>query len=245
MALPTTREEFQNFCLRQLGAPVINIEVTQEQCDDITDTAIHYFQRNHSNGNQLVYLPYKLTSQVISDKFITVPSHLVGVVEVLQIGNSSAGLLTADFQIQSEAMYLALQGDGMANYTQMMSYVSLIEDLTYGEKPIRWTVNNQKVYIDMNWNAVTPESWVIVKGYDALDPTEYTSIWHEPWLLEYTTALLKKQWGSNLKKFTGVQLPGGIQMDGQTLFNEATEDIKDLLLRLKDEESLPPEMFIG
>lgn len=245
MALPTTREQFQTFCLQELGDGAINIELTQEHVDNQIDKAIHYFQRYHSNGSEQVYLPYQLTPTVITNKFIDVPHEMIGVTKVFQIGYSSQSLLTVDFQIASQAMYAALQGEGMANYQLMMSYRSLIQELASGQKPVRWTINKQKVYIDMNWSQVAPNSWIIIDGYKALDPTVETTIWHEPWLIEYTVALLKKSWGSNLKKFTGVKLPGGIELDGQTIFNEAVQDLKDLDDQLKNEENLPPEMMIG
>ena len=245
MALPLSRIDFQHFCLRKLGAPVINIEVAPEQVEDITDEAVRYFQRYHSNGSELVYLPYRLDTATVAAKSITLPADMVGVTKVFQIGYSSQALLTVDFQIASQAMYAALSGEGMANYQLMMSYRSMIQELASGQKPIRWTINKQKVYIDLNWSQITPDSWVIIEGYKALDPNTETTIWHEPWLIDYVTALMKKQWGSNLKKYTGVKLPGGIEMDGQTLFNEGVQDLADLHAQLLDEETLPPDMFIG
>jgi hypothetical protein len=245
MALPQTRIDFQHYCLRKLGAPVINIELHSTQVEDITDEALHYFKRNHSNGSELVYLPYKLTPAVIAAKSLTMPSDMVGVTKVFQVGYSSQALLTVDFQIASQAMYAALQGAGMANYQLMMSYRSMIQELASGQKPIRWTINKQVVYIDLNWSQVTPDSWVIIEGYKALDPAVETTMWHEPWFIDYTTALMKKQWGANLSKYTGVKLPGGIEMDGRTLFTDAVTDIENLLLRLKDEENLPPDMMVG
>lgn len=245
MALPITRVDFQNFCLRKLGAPVINIELDPTQVNDITDEAIQYFQRYHSNGNEQVYLPYILDAPTIANKYITVPADMIGITRVFQIGYSSQALLSVDFQIASQAMYAALQGQGMANYQLMMSYRSLIQDLASGQKPIRWTINKQQVYIDMNWSQVTTGSWVVLEGYKALDPTVQTSIWHEPWLIAYMTASLKKLWGANLSKFTGVKLPGGIEMDGRTIFLDAVQEIDDLHAKLLDEENGPCDLFVG
>lgn len=245
MALPQTKIDFQNFCLRKLGAPVINIELHPTQVEDITNEALHYFQRYHSNGSELVYLPFKLDTTTIANKYLSMPSDMIGVTKVFQIGYSSQSLLTVDFQIASQAMYAALSGEGMANYQLMMSYRSMIQELASGQKPIRWTINKQKVFVDLNWSQVTPDSWVIIEGYKALDPSVETTMWHEPWFIDYTTALMKKQWGSNLSKYTGVKLPGGIEMDGRTLYTDAMQELEELHTRLQDEENLPADMFIG
>jgi hypothetical protein len=70
-------------------------------------------------------------------------------------------------------------------------------------------------------------------------------VWDDRYLKLYATALLKKQWGSNLKKFTGIQMPGGITLNGQVIYDEAKEELKELEEDMISMNTLPGEMFLG
>ena len=65
MAKPTTRGELIDYCLRQLGAPILEINVAEEQTDDLLDDALQYFQERHFDGVEKMYLKYQITQSDI------------------------------------------------------------------------------------------------------------------------------------------------------------------------------------
>jgi len=247
MALPQTREEFKQFCLRKLGFPVnsLNIEVTQ--VEDRIDEALRYFQLNHYNGSEQFYLSIQVTSQVKSLKYFTMPAGIIGVTRVFDIGSTTTNaLLTAQFALMSDIVWQTVRGQqGIMDYSLLMSYRSLVNDLIEGKKMIRFNMMQKKVMLDMNWSNIPEGAFVVFECTKALDPIEYPDVWTDPWLTEYATAVLKKQYGENLKKYTGVQLPGGITLDGQTLWNEGDADIRRLQDAVQSDYQLPPDFMMG
>jgi hypothetical protein len=102
-----------------------------------------------------------------------------------------------------------------------------------------------KLFLDINWESdIALGDFIVVECYRALDPTEYAKAWSEPWLKHYVTALFKRQWGVNLKKFGGLTLPGGVTLDGQGLFDEAKAEIDDLEQELMN-KAAPLDFFMG
>jgi uncharacterized radical SAM superfamily protein len=86
---------------------------------------------------------------------------------------------------------------------------------------------------------------VIAESYAMIDSAQYASVWNDRWLKEYATALIKKNWGTNLKKFAGVQLPGGVVLNGQVIFDEATEEIKALEEEMQSKYELPVDFYLN
>ena len=99
-----------------------------------------------------------------------------------------------------------------------------------GEVPIRFVRNMQRLYIDWAWGASQAPvgTKVIAECYAVVDPTIYGRVWNDRWLKEYATTLIKIQWGANLKKFAGIQLPGGVSLNGNVIFDEAMDEKKRL-----------------
>ena len=99
---------------------------------------------------------------------------------------------------------------------------------------------------DWGWgSAVTAGSVVIAECYAMIDSAQYASVWNDRWLKEYATALIKRNWGNNLKKFAGVQLPGGVTLNGDKIFEEATEEIKNLELEMQSKYELPVDFYLN
>ena len=92
---------------------------------------------------------------------------------------------------------------------------------------------------------VVPDDYVVVEAYESLDPETYTDVWNDRWLKRYATAQIKKQWGENLKKFDGIQMPGGVVFNGQKIWDEATEEIRALEEEMIISYSLPVNDMIG
>lgn len=247
MALPQTREQFKTFCLRKLGFPINSLNMDVTQVEDRIDECIRYFQLNHFNGSEEFYLSIQITPEIKSAKVIPLPSGIIGVTRVFDIGSvTTNALLTAQFSLMSDIVWQTVRGQqGVMDYSLLMSYRSLVNDLIEGKKLIRFNMMQKKVMLDINWMNIEPGTFVVFECYKALDPAEYPDVWTDTWLIEYTTANLKKQYGENLKKYTGVQLPGGISLDGQTLWNEGDADIRRLQDTIKSDYQEPPSFMLG
>jgi hypothetical protein len=102
------------------------------------------------------------------------------------------------------------------------------------------------MYLDMDWAAdVTAGDYIIVECYRILDPNTYTDVYDDMFLKRYCTALFKRQWGVNLKKFSGVQLPGGVVLNGDTIYQEAIDEIKAIEEEMQSRFELPVDFFTG
>lgn len=124
-------------------------------------------------------------------------------------------------------------------------HIQLLEQLLVGKQPIRYNRNTNKLYIDVNWDKVIVGQYLVVEAYQIVDPTTYTDVWNDRWLQKYATALIKKQWGTNLTKFIGMQLPGGVQFNGEKIYNDAHEEIDKMEEEMIFRYSLPVADLIG
>jgi hypothetical protein len=126
-----------------------------------------------------------------------------------------------------------------------MENLALIAEMLVGKQPIRYNRHMNKLYVDMDWNTLTDGEFLLVEAYQIVDPTDYVDVWKDQWLMRYSTALIKRQWGANLSKFTGMTLPGGVQFNGQTLYNEAIQEIDILEREMINSYSLPVLDMVG
>ena len=246
MAVPVTREEFKEFCLRKLGKPVIEINVSDEQVEDRIDEALKYFQDYHFDGAQKTYYKVQVTSQMKSDLYIPIPSNVIGITRVLPIGSAfqSSNIFNIQYQIAMNEIW-TLTSIQLVPYYMAMEHLALIQELFVGQQRIRFNRHENKLYIDTDWDKMSEGSWVVVECSVLVDPSTYTDVWGDRWLQQYTSAKIKYQWGSNLSKFTGLSLPGGVQFNGQQIKEEAEREILDLESKMLDSFSLPPDMMTG
>ena len=122
----------------------------------------------------------------------------------------------------------------------------MINDLLVGIKPMQFNKNMNRLYVSMDWKTdVSAGDFMVVECYRILDPNTFTDVYNDMFLKEYATALLKRQWGINLKKFEGVQLPGGVTLNGQKIYDEAIEEIRQLRIDADLRYQLPVEFFTG
>jgi len=247
MAVPTSRAQFAEFCLRKLGKPVIEINVDDDQVDDRIDEALKYYWDYHFDGSEMIYYKHQVTDQNKTDKFITLPDNINGAVRIFPIGDTTMGsqdLFNIRYQIALNDLY-TLTSVSMVPYFMVMQHLGLIQQLLVGQQPIRYSRHKNKLYVDMDWNKIDTGQFLLVEAYEVIDPTVYSEVWKDRWLANYTTALIKQQWGNNLKKFEGLQLPGGVQFNGQKIYDEATEEIKFLENEMVTNLSLPAMDMIG
>lgn len=247
MAKPSTRQEFKDYCKRRLGYPVINIEVDDEQIEDRIDDALAKFRDYHYDGSERVYYRHIVTQQDKDNEYLTLPEKYFGVISVFDIGDAinSSNLFNVRYQIHLNDLF-DFSSATYAPYVMAMRHVETLEEIFVGKKPIRFSRHTDRLYIDMDWKTdVLVGDYIIVDCYTTVDPDEYSDAWNDSWLKRYATALIKKQWGENLKKFEGMNLPGNVQFNGQKIWEEANDEINTLEEKLISEYSLPPEDMTG
>ncbi len=246
MASPTTRSEFKAYCLRKLGAPVIEINVEDDQVEDRIDEALKYYWDYHFDGTERIYYKHQITANNVVDKYITLPENVIGAVRIFNIGDPMVtnNLFDIRYQIALNDLY-TLTSVSMIPYYMMFQHIQLLEQLLVGQQPIRYNRHTDKLYVDMDWNKVNDGNYQIVEAYLVLDPDTYTDAWSDRWLSRYATALIKKQWGTNLSKFTGMTLPGGVQFNGDKIYNDAVEEIEKMEREMATSYSLPAFDMIG
>jgi hypothetical protein len=246
MASPTTRSEFKEYCLRKLGKPVIEINVDDDQVEDRIDEALKYYWDYHFDGTERIYYKHQITANNVVDKYITLPENIIGAVRIFNIGDPmvSNNLFDIRYQIALNDLY-TLTSVSMIPYYMMFQHIQLMEQLLVGQQPIRYNRHTDKLFIDMDWEKVNVGNFLIVEAYQILDPDTYTDAWSDRWLSRYATALIKKQWGSNLTKFSGLQLPGGVQFNGDKIYNDAVNEIEAMEKDMSTSYSLPAFDMIG
>ncbi len=246
MAVPTSRSEFKSYCLRKLGAPVIEINVEDDQVEDRIDEALKYYWDYHFDGTERIYYKHQVTANNVSEGYITLPENIIGAVRIFDVSGSMVtnNIFDIRYQIALNDMY-TLTSVSMIPYYMAFQHIQLLEQLLVGQQPIRYNRHNDKLYVDMNWDKVNVGGFIIVEAYQVLDPDVYTDAWSDRWLSRYATALIKKQWGTNLTKFTGMQLPGGVQFNGDKIYNDAVAEIEQMEKDMATSYSLPAFDMIG
>lgn len=246
MATPTTRSEFKEYCLRKLGKPVIEINVDDDQVEDRIDEALRYYWDYHFDGSEKLYYRHQVTANNVVDKYITLPENIIGAVRIFNIGDPMVtnNLFDIRYQIALNDLY-TLTSVSMVPYYMAFQHVQLLEQLLVGQQPIRYNRHTNKLYVDMDWNKVNVGNYLIVEAYEIIDPNTYVDVWGDRWLARYASALIKRQWGSNLTKFSGMQLPGGVQFNGDKIYNDADNEVEALEKEMIVSYSLPVTDMIG
>ena len=247
MAAPTSKSEFKEYCLRKLGKPVIEINVDDDQVDDRIDEALRYYYDYHFDGSDKIYYKHAVTQTDVANKYITLPENIIGAVSVFSIGDPSVradDLFNIRYQIALNDLY-TLTNVSVVPYYMVMEHLALLTEMLVGKVPIRYTRHKNRLYVDTDWGNLAVGSFLLVEAYEVVDPTVYTDAWNDRWLQNYATALIKRQWGSNLTKFTGMNLPGGIQFNGEKIYNDAVDEITKMEQEMISGYSLPVLDMIG
>lgn len=246
MSTPATRAEFKKWCLRKLGAPTIEINLTDEQIDDRVDEALELFTKFHCDGSVKVYYKKLLDATDITNKYITLPDAAIGVANIFPLGDTYSvnNLFNIRYQLILNDLYDLNNIELVSYYTAMM-HVSQIEEILVGMQPIRFNQYEKKVYIDTDWSLVNTSTYLVMEIYQAIDPEDTPAVWSDPWLQRYTVALIKENWGSLLTKYQNTPTVGGLVLNWDKIYNDAVEEIKELKDELIHTWSLPVSMFIG
>ena len=281
MAQPASRTDLINYCKRQLGAPVLEINVAEEQVNDILDDAIQYFHERHFDGVTQIYLKYKITQADIdrgkgpsqagvtgittttadatidgatttfsyeeNSNFLEIPPAVIGVNKIFHYDGTNTvtnNMFSVKYQMFLNDIYYwgAME---VLTYAMTKTYLEDIEFALTTDKQIRFNQRQDRLYLDIDWGAVSPNDWLIIDCWRTLDPNDFTRVWNDSFLKKYTTALLKKQWGQNLLKFQGVKLPGGIELNGRQIYDDAEKDLEKIMEKMSNTWELPPLDMIG
>ena len=248
MAKPTSRAELKEWCLRKLGKGVTRINVTTDQLDDRVDEAVQKFIDFHYDSTTREYWAYQLTSSDISNQYIQVPDEIQFVSKVFPfsaMGTNS--IFSAEYQLTRDMILDVVNGGGggLQYYVITQQYLSMIDKLVNGETIIDFNRHTNRVYLQTKWDRLVEGNFVLFEVYRVIDGDTFTDFWGDSWLGKYTAALIKQQWGSNLSKFRGVQLPGGIEMNGADIYQEATDEITKLEEELENKYSEPVGFIVG
>jgi len=256
--LVSTRDIFKSYCLRRLGFPVIEINVDDDQVEDRIDDALQYWQDYHFDALQKVYYIKRLDATDIANKYINMSPdvtrdtsnasvNIIGVTRIFPISDSIAqnNMFDLRYQLRLNELY-DFTSASYINYTLTMQHLRSLELMFTGEVPIRFQRHMHKLFCDWGWGtAVNAGTVVIAECHALVKPEDYVSVWNDRWLKEYATALIKRNWGANLKKFQGVQLPGGVMLNGDKIFDEASEEITKLEQEMLDSYSLPVDFYLN
>ena len=254
MAKPNSRDTLLDYCLRRLGAPVIDINVDPDQLEDKLDDALQLYQEFHSDATMRTYLTHEITQADLDNDYIPVADGVLYVTRVFPRVNALSGTRNMfDVRYQTALNDLRNVHNYMSNlamYDQMMQYMSLLDMKLNGQPLVQYSRHRNELHIfgdmnDNNTNNYAIGDFVVYEAFVIIDPTTYTSVFNDMWVKDYTTSLIKQQWGSNMSKFEGMVLPGGVQFNGRQYYDDATNELEQLRERLRLEQEMPVDFFVG
>ncbi len=259
MATPTSKATLKTYCKRALGFGVIDINVSDDQVDDRVDEALQYFSQYHYDGVERMYLKYQITSDDITraranvttsatdtadntvtasfsegKNYIPMPSSVISVVSIFPFSNAQTNsMFDIRYQLRLNDLY-DFSSTSIIHYQMTMQQLDLLEHVLVGEVPIRFNQHQNRLYLDMDWEEINADEYLIIECYRKVDPDTYTDIYDDMYLKRYATALIKRQWGANLSKFNGVATLGGVTMNGEQIYSQAIEEIDKLEQAIRD-----------
>ena len=277
MAQPSTRGELIDYCKRQLGAPVLEINVADEQIEDIVDDAVQFFQERHFDGVYQSYRKYKITQADIdrgkatggagittttvdttvgvttqfsyteNSNYLPIPAEVIGVTKIFHFDGSNTitnNMFSVKYQLFLNDIYYWGSTE-ILTYAMTRRYLEDINFLLTTEKQIRFNQRMDRLYLDVDWESVNEGDFIIMECFRALNPADFPRVWNDSFLKRYFTAKLKRQWGQNLLKFQGVKLPGGIELNGRQIYDDANIDLEIIREQMSNTYELPPLDMIG
>jgi len=282
MAQPSTRAELINYCKRQLGAPVLEINIADEQVEDLVDDALQYFHERHYDGVIQTFLKYKITQADIdrgrtrggsndpvgivtttasstidgssvtfsfeeNSNYLQVPPAVIGINKIFKFDGSNtatSNMFSVKYQLFLNDMYYF----GSTEILQYAMTKTYLEDLDFQlstEKMIRFNQRQDRLYLDIDWDSVEVDDYIILDCYRLIDPNDFSRVYNDFFVKKYLTALMKRQWGQNLIKFNGVKLPGGVELNGRQLYDDAEKELEIIREQMSNTYELPPLDMIG
>ena len=281
MAQPSNRSELVNYCKRQLGAPVLEVNVADEQIDDLVDDALQFFHERHFDGVIQTYLKYKITQDDIdrgrargdnekvgivtttetttivgtattftyeeNSNYLQIPPSVIGVNKIYHFDGANAttnNMFSMKYQMFLNDIYYWGSME-ILTYAMTRRYLEDLQFLLTTEKQIRFNQRQDRLNLDIDWGNVRVGEYMVIDCYRLLDPNTYAGVWNDSFLKRYLTALIKRQWGQNLIKFQGVKLPGGVELNGRQIYDDAEKELENIREVMSNTYELPPMDMIG
>jgi len=250
MAEPTTRATFIDYVKRRLGHPVIEVNVDEHQMEDRIDDALRFWQEYHFDGTEKLLETHVVDADDITNKYLELSSAqdnaIIGISRMLGTSGQTTNMFSVRYQMAFNdiATYSTRGVREMQNYWMRLSHLNMIQDLISGMSNLRFNRVTNKVYIDWDWSKdVSAGDYIVLETYQAVGDT--TELWSNMFLKSYATALVKEQWGMNLSKFEGVQLPGGVTLNGRAILEDAKAEIAQLKEQMSTSFELPVDFMVG
>jgi hypothetical protein len=246
MANVTSRKQLIDYCLRRLGAPVINIEVDDDQVDDRVDDALIFYQKYHYDGTERLYMKYQITQEDFDRKYIEMPTNIASVVQIFPMGMmNQASIWDVRYQMALSDLYYFGSID-LNGFATVKMHMEMMQQLLSPEKSFQFNKSVGKIVINTDWVQYLPVgTWILLECYAIIDPEANVAVYNDPNLKDYVTALIKEQWGQNLSKFQGVAMVGGVQFDGVRILSEAKKEIEEIENEIISSNQQPPDFLIG
>ena len=248
----TNRDEFIEKCLRRLGAPVININIDDDQIDDCVDFALEFYSLYHFNSMENLSVIYEVTADDVTNKYITVPETISSVNKVIldENGLLKGGFGTNIFQGMQEIAHdisfgIAAGQGGLTNFSMTMNYLAEIDFTFNVQNTTSFNMKSHKLYINADWSRITEGSHILLDVYRIIDPDENPELWNDWWLWEYASTIMGIQWGTNLSKFDGVEMPGGITLNGDKIYDRYMAIKTQMEEEIRSSWELPPNFMVG
>ena len=305
MAIPNTRETLKQYCLRNLGKPVIDINVDDDQVEDRLDEALQYFAQYHVDGVERMYLKYKVTADDVTrltknksynvdekgtvaenieleegtltsgdtsgdiqaedggailtedstlvrtsyeetQNYLVIPDAVISVINIFPLSDrANLNMFDVRYQLRLNDLY-DFSSTSIVHYEMTMKHLDFLDHILVGEVPIRFNALSNRLYIDMDWGTdISADEYLIIECYRKLDPSQHTNMFDDIYLKRYTTALIKRQWGQNLSKFSGTAMLGGVTLNGPELFSTALAEVQKLEEEIRTNYEEPAHMQQG
>ena len=245
MAKPTNRATLIEYCLRALGQPVLEINIDQDQIDDRIDEALQKYYDYHYDGQRRVYIPILVHDYDIANGYFVLEDNVISVVRSLPLTSSWSGMnmFNMKYQMYLNDFYALYRADSMQYYVEMQQYLSTLDSLLNGLQTIQYQRHGNRLYIETKLSEkVQVGQYIMIEAYTQVESEE---VYNDFWLKRYATALIQFQWGANLAKFDGMQLPGGVTINARQYIDDAESDIKLLEEELRNTHELPVDFITG
>lgn len=250
MAKLNSFTDLRNYCLKSLGAPVIDIELDEGQIKDRIQDAIEYFVERHYDGTEQTVYVHKVTTAEAASQYITIPENIQAIVDVqLGQGNiTSGGSTVAGFgtlvpTFTTEQIFASAQTGSFSGYFLTKSYYSMIQDMFQPHANYVYTPATHRM--SLIGTTLYEGQMISIEGYKTVDAENFVDIYNERFIKKLSTAYIKKQWGINTKKYANVQLAGGITMNGQLIYDEAVQEIDKLEEDFEERYEMQCPLMIG
>jgi len=252
MAQPNSRQTLIDYCLRRLGAPVIDINVDPDQIEDCIDDTIQLYQEFHSDATVRTYLKHTVTAADVTNRYIPISSDILYISQLLPLQQSTlasgSGMFSVRYQIALNDIANMQNFIGnLQYYEQLGQYLSTLDMILNGYPQVSFSRHENRLYIHGEWwdGEISEGDILVAEVYQVVDPESNTSVYNDKFVKAYATASIKHRWGNNLSKFEGMQLPGGVTLNGERILGEAQSELEQLEEKMRLEYEFPPEFFVG